>query len=42
MYLKLQKKLDRGTFKSRFGSKTECYQYLADLKWAELILMIIQ
>jgi transposase-like protein len=33
--MKLQKKLDRDTFKSRFGTKTECYQYLADLKWAD-------
>lgn len=31
----LQKKLDRDTFKSRFGGKKESYQYLADLKWAD-------
>jgi transposase-like protein len=33
--MKLQKKLDRATFKSRFGTKKECYQYLANLKWSD-------
>ena len=33
--MKLQKKLDRDTFKSRFGTKNECYKYLADLKWVD-------
>ncbi len=32
--MKLQKKLDRNTFKERFGTKQDCYQYLADLKWS--------
>lgn len=31
--MKLLKTLDRATFKSRFGDKKACYQYLADLKW---------
>ena len=33
--MKLQKKLDRNTFKGRFGTKEDCYQYLADLKWSD-------
>ena len=35
MYFKLQGNLDRGTFKSRFGTKKACYQYLADFKWTD-------
>ncbi len=32
--MKILKDLDRDTFKSRFGTKLLCYQYLADQKWA--------
>lgn len=28
-------KFDRKTFNERFGSKKDCYQYLADLKWGD-------
>ncbi len=31
--MKILKTLDRKTFKSRFGDKKDCYQYLACLKW---------
>ena len=33
--MKLIKELDRETFKSRFGSKVACYEYLADQKWSD-------
>ena len=33
--MKLLKELDRETFKSRFGSKVSCYEYLADQKWPD-------
>lgn len=32
--MKILKELDRDSFKSRFGTKRACYQYLADQKWA--------
>lgn len=31
--MQILKNLDRKTFKSRFGTKLLCYQYLADQKW---------
>lgn len=31
--MKILKELDRDTFKSQFGTKFACYQYLADQKW---------
>jgi transposase-like protein len=32
--MKILKELDRDTFKSRFGTKLLCYQFLADQKWS--------
>ena len=31
--MKILKELDRNSFKSRFGDKKACYEYLAELKW---------
>jgi len=33
--MKLLKGLDRETFKTRFGTKVSCYEYLAEQKWSE-------
>ena len=33
--MKLLKELNRDTFLSQFGTKDQCYQYLADLKWSQ-------
>jgi hypothetical protein len=32
--MKILKELDRDTFKSRFGTKSLCYQFLSDQKWS--------
>jgi len=33
--MKTLKELDRSTFNAQFGTKKQCYQYLASIKWAD-------